>query len=127
MKEDIEAELDKKIKDIDTLIIEATNVLKRLRKLVNIGIGVATVMVVPLFLSFMVSNERITRLEEKQMPKDDIYNKFVQKTDALALHMFENDWQRTQFYKITHDSTYKDDNLKGLIDAFFSEDSRGAH
>lgn len=59
--------------------------------------------------------------------KDKIYRVFVQKVDALAVHMFETDWINTQLYKITSSEEYKDSEARQiLIDGFFNETHRGA-
>lgn len=95
------------------------------RQAFNALIGVAGVCFIPLLFSFVSLNVSVSKLEEKQLPKDDIYNKFVQKVDALAVHQLESDWVKTQFYKVTHDDYYKtDETTQKIINAFYSSESR---
>ena len=95
------------------------------RQAFNALIGIAGVCFIPLLFSFVSLNVAVSRIEERQMPKDEIYNKFVQKVDALAVHQLESDWNKTQFYKITHDDYYKtDETTQKIINAFYSSESR---
>ena len=120
-------------------IVEATDLLNKQKEMAeeirvltrkhrqafNGLVGVAIACFLPLLYSFVSLNVTVGKLQETTVPKDEVYNKFVQKIDALAVHQLESDWVKTQFYKITHDEYFKtDETTQKIINAFYSTESR---
>ena len=117
------------INQLNKLITESQELLKKLRKILNTMIIIASIIFIPFLYSFVEVQVKLSKLEgtvEKIEPVDFYYNKFVQKVDALAVHMYEYQWINTQLYKITSDEEYKNSEArKILIEAMFNENSRG--
>ena len=112
--------------ELRELIVENRALIAKMKKMMNGMLVIAGIVFIPFFYSFVDINVRVSGLEEKMMPKDDVYRLFVQKVDALAVHMMEDEWKRTQLYAITKDPKYKEDqNTVTLIKAFFGEERRG--
>ena len=120
-------------------IVEATDLLNKQKEMAeeiraltrkhrqafNALVGVAIACFLPLLYSFVSLNVTVGKLQETTVSKDEVYTKFVQKVDALAVHQLESDWVKTQFYKITHDDYYKtDETTQKIINAFYSSQTR---
>jgi hypothetical protein len=89
--------------------------------------AIAAVVFIPFLYSFIDIRVRVADIEGDYIPKDEMYTVFIQKVDALSVHMMEDDWTRTQFYKVTKDDYYLNDNsTRNLIKAFFQETHRSA-
>lgn len=124
-----EQELKELIQENKAFIAEGKALITKMRKILNVMLVVAGIVFIPFFYSFVDIQVRVSSLEkslsDKMMPKDEIYRIFVQKVDALAVHMMEDDWKRTQLYEITKDESYRtDQSTKQLIKAFFEEERR---
>jgi hypothetical protein len=127
----IAEELRELIQDAKHSVAEANMAAVRLNKTIKTLWVVAGICIIPFLYSFVDIHVRTSNLEgtlaNKYMPKDEIYRIFVQKVDALAVHMMEDSWKRTQLYEITHDEKYKTDlQSQQLIKAFFEEEHRGS-
>lgn len=123
----LEGRLNSLIDKAENTIIDAKQEIERLRKIVNKMLTIAGILFIPFLYSFVDVRVKISDLQSAQMPKDDMYRLFVQKTDALSVMMYRQDWVNTQLYKITQDTYYKDnDEVKDVIKAFFSEQHRSA-
>lgn len=121
--------METEIKQLGKLIAESQALLKKLRRILNIMIIIAGIIFIPFLYSFVEIQVRLSKLEdsvEKIEPTEFYYNKFVQKVDALAVHMYEDQWINTQLYKITNDEEYKNSEARRiLIEAMFNETHRG--
>lgn len=121
--------METEIVQLKQLIIESQSLLKKLRRILNTMIVITGIIFIPFLYSFVEIQVRLSKLEnsvEKIEPVEFYYNKFVQKVDALAIHMYEDQWINTQLYKITNNEEYKDSEArKILIEAFFNETRRG--
>lgn len=118
--------METEIKQLQQLIVESQALLKKLRKILNTMLVIAGIIFIPFLYSFVEIQVRLSKLENNIEPKDFYYNTFVQKVDALAVHMYEDQWINTQLYKITNDEEYKNSEArKILIEAMFNETHRG--
>ena len=118
------------VKGLLEFIKEGKKILTTLRKTLNVLIVIAGIVFIPFLYSFVDIQVRLSDLQSQinnTVPSDKIYESFVQKTDALAVHMYEEDWMRTQWYKLTHDEEYKKAETGKLIEGFFSSAHRGAN
>jgi hypothetical protein len=130
----MEEQLKQYIEESRKLIIEHRlladenrSLLTKIRKLINSGMAIAAVVFIPFLYSFIDIRVRVADIEGDYIPKDEMYTVFIQKVDALSVHMMEDDWTRTQFYKVTKDDYYLNDNsTRNLIKAFFQETHRSA-
>lgn len=129
----IAEELRELIADAKLSVAKADAAATKLNKTIKTMWAIAALCSIPFLYSFVDIHVRISKAEgsmdfftEKYMPKDDIYRLFVQKIDALAVHMMEDEWKRTQLYEITKNEKYKTDlQVQQLIKAFFEEERRG--
>ena len=117
--------------ELKSLIRESKEMLAKLRKILNTMLVVGGIIFIPFLYSFVDVQVQLSHLKENSVTKeefkesnDEAYRIFVQKVDALAVLMYEHDWNRTQFYKITHDESYKKSEVKVLIESFFSDKHR---
>ena len=121
--------METEIIQLKQLIIESQSLLKKLRRILNTMIVIAGIIFIPFLYSFVEIQVRLSKLEnsvEQIKPVELYYNKSVQKVDALAIHMYEDQWITTQLYKITKNEEYKNSEArKILIEAFFNETHRG--
>lgn len=110
----------------EQIVQKSQELLRKLGRTLNIMLIVAGIIFIPFLYSFVDINVKISNLEEKKVSREEMYEKFVQKVDALAVHMFEQDWINTQLYKITSDPEYKNSQAREiLIKGFFEETHRG--
>lgn len=131
----MEEELKTLIKEANDAIARVDETNSRLRKTLNTGLVLLGIFAVPLLFAFVDTRVSISDLnkntvtkEQLQESTDKFYQTFVQAQDALLVHQMEHDWVRTQFYKITKDSSYSvggDDQIKQVIKAFFTDPHRG--
>jgi len=129
----MEEELKSLIEESKRINEDSRHLLDRLSKILNTMLVVAGILFIPFLYSFIDTQVAISDLRKNavtkdmlQESKDEIYNKFVLRVDALSVHMFESDWINTQLYRITHEKEYLDDrdNVQRVIKAFFSSQHR---
>ncbi len=130
ISKETELEFRQLLEENKAFIAEGKALIAKMRKILNVMLVVAGIVFIPFFYSFVDVHVRVSKLESSMkdnvLSKDEIYRVFVQKVDALAVHMMEDDWKRTQLYEITSNPKYKTDlSTQQLIKAFFSEEHRG--
>lgn len=131
----MEDKLTSLIEETNRVIKQAEEAVAKLRKIMNTMLVLLGIFAVPFLYSFVDMNSSINYLEKEGVTKemlqesnDKMYEAFVTKIDALAVHMFERDWMKTELYQITKDEKYRetDDQVKQIIKAFFGSTNRSA-